>query len=286
MLQSIPRIALLGALAASPAAAARPSVAVTVAPLAEIVERLAGANVEVVTLVPPGADVESYAVEPSQAAALERAALLVAVGHPAVALEARLVAPWVDRHGEGARVALADHLRGGRGSGNGEPDAAARADPHLWLSPRVVRGAAAELAVELERLLPAEAAAIRSRAVALTAEIAAVEERLGRRLGAHGGRFLIDHPSLGHLARELGLEQVALENEGKEPTPAQLARLVERARRDGYRVVLVQRGASRRGAELLAREIGAELVEIDALARDWLANLERLGEALARAVVR
>jgi len=277
------RLAALFALAAAPAAgAARPLVAVSIAPLAGVVERLAGASVEIVTLIPPGVDVETYGPTPRQVAALERAALVVAIGHAAIPLEARQLAPWLARRPAVRRVALVDFDPRGA---EAEPGGHAHGDPHLWTSPGVMRAAAAELTSALAALLPAEADAVRVRGAAFDAEVAALDARLAARL-AGGGRFLVDHPSLGYLAREYGLEQVALEHEGKEPTPAQLARLVDRARRDRFRVVLVQRGASRRGAELLAREIGAELVEVDPLARDWLANLERLGEALARAVVR
>jgi zinc transport system substrate-binding protein len=262
------------------AAAERPMVVVSVAPQRGIVERLAGASVDLLTLIPTGSDVETYAPSAQQAARLEHAALVFWVGHPAVPLEARLLAPWLARRPGVPRVALVDHDPAGSG---GEP--ARRGDPHLWTSPRVVRGAAAELTEALARLLPDEATAIRARGAAFDAEIAALDTRLTARL-AGGGRFLVDHPSLGYLARDYGLEQRALEQDGKEPTPKQLARLVAWARSAGVRVVLAQRGASRRGAELLARETGAELLEVDPLAPDWLDGIERLGAALERAVVK
>ncbi|MCM2270550.1 MAG: zinc ABC transporter substrate-binding protein, partial [Thermoanaerobaculia bacterium] len=268
MLRTVHLLALTLA-TAGPAAAARPIVAVSVAPQRGIVERIAGGSVEVVTLIPAGTDVESYAPSAQQMARLERAALVFFVGHRGVPLETRLIEPWLERHPTVPRVTLVDdEITAVQGHDPAHRDGA-HGDPHLWLSPRLVRRAAAALTERLAHLLPAEATAIRVRGAAFDAEIAALDARLRAQL-AGGGRFLIDHPSLGHLGREYGLEQVALEHDGKEPTPAQLARLVAQARRDGYRVVLAQRGASRRGAELLARETGAELVEIDPLAPDWL----------------
>ena len=266
------------------AAAERPMVVVSVAPQRGIVERLAGASVDLLTLIPTGSDVETYAPSAQQAAGLERAALVFWVGHPAVPLEARLLAPWLARRPGVPRVALVDHDPAGTG---GEParHGESHGDPHLWTSPRVVRGAAVELTEALAALLPDEAMAIRARGAAFDAEIAALDGRLAARL-AGGGRFLVDHPSLGYLARDYGLEQRALEHDGKEPTPKQLARLVAWARGAGVRVVLAQRGASRRSAELLARETGAELLEVDPLAPDWLDGIERLGAALERAVVK
>lgn len=264
----------------------RPVVAVSVAPLREIAARLAGGAVEVVTLLPPGADVETFATTVEQIAALERAQLVFRVGHPAFALESRLIDPRLARRQAVDVVTLADHARVLAGSTPGAGYAGERGDPHLWVSPRIVRGATAELAVRLARLLPREAEAIRGRAVALESEITGLESRLAARIGGRGGRFLIDHPSLGYLAADHGLEQIAIEQEGKEPTPAQLARLIARARRDRFRFVIVQRNVARRAAEVLAREIDAELLEIDPLASDWLANTERIGDVLARALVR
>jgi putative heme degradation protein len=41
---------------------------------------------------------------------------------------------------------------------------------------------------------------------------------------------------------------------------------------------------SRRSAELVAAEIGARVVELDPLARDWLQNLRHIAEALHEAL--
>jgi zinc transport system substrate-binding protein len=92
------------------------------------------------------------------------------------------------------------------------------------------------------------------------------------------------HPAWGYLAAGLGLEQVAVEQEGKEPSPAELAALVDRARADRVRVVFVQPQGSPDAALVFAREVGARVEVIDPLARDWPDNLRRVAEALAGAL--
>ncbi|MCB1007460.1 MAG: zinc ABC transporter substrate-binding protein [Acidobacteria bacterium] len=249
---------------------------VTLAPMEQVVLRLAGDAVEVESFVPAGADVETFAPTPRQMAALARADLLFEVGHPGVLLESRQIDPFLARHPEIARLRLADV-----GAPLADPD-----DPHLWLSPRRMRAAAAALADLLARRLPADAEAIAARARELDGEIAALDRDLTARFAAAKGRaFLVFHPALGAFAADYGLEQVAIEREGKEPSPTWLARTLEWARAAGVRVVLVQRGKPTRAAAVVAGELGARTVEIDPLDADWLGGVRRTAEAVEEALV-
>ncbi len=77
---------------------------------------------------------------------------------------------------------------------------------------------------------------------------------------------------------------MAIESEGKEPVARQLIPLIERERRAGTHIVFVQPGFPRKSAELIAREIGGELVEVDPLAGEWLSNMRHVSVAFARAL--
>jgi zinc transport system substrate-binding protein len=150
-----------------------------------------------------------------------------------------------------------------------------------------VRAAAVELTARLVDLLPTAAGEIRARSASLDAEIAALDAELAERLARPRARsFLVFHPALGILAGDYGLEQVAIERDGKEPSPAQLARTVEWARRERVRVVLVQRGLPTRAAEAIAREIGGRTLEIAPLDVDWLGSMRRIAAALEVALDR
>ena len=85
---------------------------------------------------------------------------------------------------------------------------------------------------------------------------------------------MVFHPSWGYFAHTYGLEQVAIEIEGKAPKPAQLKELIERARKDGIKFVFVQPQFSARSAKLIAGEIGGQVVYVDPLAEDWVGNLQ------------
>ena len=81
---------------------------------------------------------------------------------------------------------------------------------------------------------------------------------------------MVFHPAWSHLACEYGLLQMAIEAGGKEPGPAQLVATIEEARREGIRVIFVQKGFSDRSARVIAAELGARVEPLDPLARDWL----------------
>ncbi|HEX6202849.1 MAG TPA: hypothetical protein VF100_07595, partial [Thermoanaerobaculia bacterium] len=75
-------------------------------------------------------------------------------------------------------------------------------------------------------------------------------------------------------------EQVAIEREGKEPGPRELAARIAAARAEGFATVFTQRGFAERPARVIAGEIGARVVPLDPLARDWDDNLLAVARAL------
>jgi zinc transport system substrate-binding protein len=74
-----------------------------------------------------------------------------------------------------------------------------------------------------------------------------------------------------------------VETGGKEPTPRVLGALIEKARAEKVKVIFVQAQFPAESARTAARAAGAELVSLDPLAADWLANVKTMGDALKRA---
>lgn len=268
----------------SPAAAPPVAVAVTVAPLAWLADEVGGERVATTVMIPPGHEPHAYEPSPREMAALDRARVFVAVGHPLLATERRHLDPALAARPEIVVVRLAEAGEalpeptpddGEDHHGHGDDD------PHLWLSPARMRAAAEELAGALARVDPAGAAgyrerleAVRRRIGEVDREVAALVEGLPRR------RFLVVHPAWGAFAEHYGIEQVAVEREGKEPGPRELAERIAAARAEGFATVFTQRGFADRPARVIADEIGARVVPLDPLARDWDDNLLAVARAL------
>jgi zinc transport system substrate-binding protein len=284
-------LALLGAfLGWAPGGAQPLLVGVSVAPQGFLVERLGGDAVKVVTMIPPGAgvDVESYTPTPRQMIDLAAVEVYFKVGHPAFVLEQRYLKPFLEQNPKVQVIDMSvDAATLVAKNAEGLVLWGAHGDPHLWTSPPLMRLMAGKLAEVLRQRLPQRRAAIDDNLRRLQQEIDLLDQELRRILGnAEGKSFLIYHPALGLLASAYGLEQVAIEDEGKEPDPARLARLIDKCRQEKIKAILVQRGLPSRASEMLARATGAAQIEIDPLAYDWLSNTRALGQAIARGLER
>ena len=252
-------------------------VTASVPPQAWLVRRIGGERVRVEVLLPPGSSVHTFEPSPRQVRRAAGSRLLVEVGHPALLFERRLIA--------GMRPGAVEVVSTAAGAAPLPAAAGEEIDPHVWLSPAAMRSTAREIAAALERLDPAGAPRYRAGLAALLADLEGAEAEARRLLAdPPQRRIYVYHPAWGYLLREVGLEQVALESHGKEPSPRQLRALVESARRDGARAIFVQRGFADRPARAIADEIGAEVVPLDPLAEDWAANLPRVAAELRGAL--
>lgn len=261
-------------------------VAVSIAPQAGVVERIGGDRVDVAVLVPPGGSPATYEPSPQQLARLGGAAFLVSIGVP---FEGALL-PRLERVAADLRVV--DGLAGIRRDPMESPvvghDAhghAGRPDPHVWLDP--VRLAAHARTVT-DALVDADAggeAWYRSRLEELEAELQAVDRRVTELLAPFEGRkVLVFHPAYGYLLRRYGLEQLAVEVEGKEPSPRQLAAVADAASEAAARVVFVQPQFAGGAAATVARSIGGRLETLDPLPEDPVRGIEEMARRIAAAL--
>ena len=257
------------------AADSKPVVAVSVAPFGYLVERLAGDTVHVLVMVPAAASPATHEPTMGQMQQLSKATLYVKVGDPAFAFENSWLGRLLDHNRQMNIVDASRHatLDGG--------------DPHLWTSPLVMRGVAQEIAVALENLLPDESDAIQSNLQGLLAEIDALDRQIKELLAEHVGKtFYVFHPAWGWFAANYGLKQVSIEQHGAhgtEPSPEELASVIDAARLDQASVIFVQPQFSSRSAQVIAEQVGMRVVALDPLAADWLDNMRRVAIALREA---
>jgi zinc transport system substrate-binding protein len=264
-------------------------IAVSVPPQAYFVERIGGDHVHVDVMIPPGYSHVDYPLTPRQVAALSRARLYVAVGHPAFEFERIQLAP-VLQDLPGLRVV--DMSRGmrflegpGEGSEAEDGHGHAEGDPHVWVAPDTVAVAARNIAAALEEIDPTHAAEYRANLARFEAEIVALDREIRARLaGARGEGFMVYHPTWGYFAREYGLRQVAIEAEGKEPSAQRLIHLINQARQEKVKVIFVQAGFPRKSAQVIAEAVGGRVLVADPQDPDWLGNLQRVSRELQEAL--
>ncbi len=253
-------------------------------------------NIEV--MVEPGANPHTYEPKPSQMKKLASSQAYFAVG---ISFEDS----WLDKftgvnpslkivHTDAGidKLAMADHHDDAghpeeehHGEEHHAEEHHGGPDPHIWLSPALVKKQAETMKNALAGLFPDKAAFYQDNLNAFIREIDLLDADLRTVLrGKEGMQFMVFHPSWGYFARDYGLEQVAVEIAGKEPKPHQLRQLIEQARSQKIHVIFVQPQFSTKSAKLLAKEISGEVIPLDSLAEDWFKNMRLVAEKLRTAV--
>jgi zinc transport system substrate-binding protein len=274
----------------APDRVSKPIVAVSIPPQRYFVEKIAGDLVDVLVMVPPGSSPHTYEPKPAQMAALSKAALYFTIGiefekawvgrlaatnpHPAIVPTDSGIAkiPLSGEPAPGTTPAGAGY-DGRRHQG---------LDPHIWLSPELVKQQAAIITAALCRTDPPHTAFFRHNDSLFVREISRLQDTVRHLLsGRKGGEpFMVFHPAWGYFAKEFGLREVAIEVEGKEPSPREMVEITDLARREGVKTIYVQPQFSRRSAEIIAREIGARVAVADDLAQSWEENLVHFAASL------
>ena len=253
------------------------SVYVSILPQKFFVRQICKQLADIQVMVPPGASPATYEPKPRQMAAISKTRIYFSIGVPfekawlkkIAATNPEMVVVSTDRGIKKIPMAVHHHRADENQPGHGT------LDPHIWLSPPLVILQARTILKALQDADPAHRSAYEINYRAFISQLSDLDAELRSIFsGRSGQRFMVFHPSWGYFAHTYGLEQVAIEIEGKAPKPAQLKELIERARKDGIKFVFVQPQFSARSAKLIAGEIGGQVVYVDPLAEDWVGNLQ------------
>lgn len=271
-------------------AAAKPVLVVTLPPQRWLVRQLAGDAVEIEVMVSPGQNPHTFEPTGRQLARLAAARGWLTIGLPfeqTLLAKIRGTTPNLAAFPMDRQVGRLAEDRAAHGHAHADAlaDCTAGADPHVWLSPAGMAQLATNTCAALQTLLPGQRAAFNEALAAFSHRMAGLQRELEATLQAVKGRtFWVYHPSWGYFARSFGLVQVAVEADGREPVPRELARLVERARQARIRVLFADPQVDPRPVRSLAAQLGAEVAELDPLAEDWDTNLRHVATALAAAL--
>jgi len=246
-------------------------ISVSIAPFKYFVEGIAGENFSVNVMVPAGANPHIYEPYPEQLTRLRHSVAYISNGYLGFEMT------WLDRFYEMNRsmkkLSLGDVIDPIAPEHHHEGDHIENADPHYWVSPLCAMKMAASIKDFLIELDPKNSREYNENFNILAGKIGEVDS-LARELSSSssGKSFMIYHPNLGYLARDYGLKEIAVENEGKEPSPSRLRELIDLAKEDNLKVIMVQREYDTRNAKAIADEAGGSVIVIDPLSEDWFAS--------------
>ena len=280
---------------------------VGILPMADFVQRIGGQHVEVEVLVGPGKSPHTFAPTPQQMAALERCEAYFSLGLP---FEERLIAkiaasmPTLNvvdcreglelrmmeageahHHEEGEEHEHEQAETQAHKEDHGPTLSAAEMDPHVWLDPKRVKIIAETICGELCRLDPARRPEYQANLLNFVTELNELDARITNTLAPLKGReFFVFHPAFGYFGDSYGLKQVPVEIEGKDPTPQQIATLIEKAKKEGVKVIFVQPQFSLHIAQAIAKEIGGAVAPLDDLPENYIQSMDEMAKKLADAL--
>lgn len=237
-----------------------------------IVQGQSGVTVELLLPARLGCP-HDYALTPQDMQKLRRAEVLIING---LGLEEFLGAPLQRAH---PGLVVIDSSRGLAGiiSSRNEPATAgdhdhdhdddhAAANPHLFASPRMAARQVVNIAAELARLDPSAAPRYQRNAAAYAGHLDALADEfvaLGKTL--NNRRIITQHGVFDYLARDMGLDIVAVvqEHPGQEPAAAEMLALIRQAKAREVGGLFTEPQYPAKVAEIIAREAGIASTILD-----------------------
>ena len=259
---------------------------VSILPQKYFVERIGKEQVKVEVMVNPGESPATFNPNPKKMSLLSQAKLYFSIGVPFETI-------WIDRiqsiHSNLQFVPLHDeaHDKSGTDQGHGHPSRHSHgsSDPHIWTSPAKVKLMAKKIKETLVRAEPQKEKYFEANLRAFHNDLDALDRDIREILArSDNHRFLVFHPAWSYFAEDYGLEQISIEDGGKEPGARTLQKIIEKGKKLGIKVIFVQKQFSLSIAKKIAKMIGATVREMDPLAEDYLENMRLTATAISGAL--
>ncbi len=276
---------------------------VSILPQVEFVEAVGGEYVDVRALIPPGASPATYEPKPSDLMAIEKAELYFQNGHlpfehshtqrikslnsdlDIVDTSQNVTLRYFDEEEHHDHDPSPEEASDAHDNHEVDTDADTSShgsvDQHYWLSPLQVKEQLFLIQQKLSEHDPERSVYYQEQAAQYKKELDELHEAFRSQLGNLSSRtFLVFHPSLGYIARDYNLTQVAIEHDGKDPTIAQLQETIQIAEEENISVIFVQEQFNQNIARSVAEQIDAQVVTLNPLARNYLENMYTIAAQL------
>jgi len=275
-------------------------VAVSILPQQEFVEKIAGDNVDTILMIPPGASPATHELSPGQLRELTKARAYFIVGSELPFEQVWLkkieginedmlivdcskgidiIDTETDEHGGEENTRLEDSDENIQKDGDHAHEGS---DPHVWTSPINAKIMVENTYLGLIEIDPENKDIYLKNKESYLKELDEADSMIREKLMEGEERsFMTYHPSWGYFAAEYGLDMITIENEGKEPSPQDMQRVIDKAKEKNIKTIFVQAQFSKQSAETIASAIDGKVVVVDPLAKDYVGNLEIISEAFS-----
>ena len=239
------------------------TVTVTISPYKYFVDQIAKGKVDVNVMVSNGNNPETYEPYAQQMMELSKSALYLKVG--SIGFEQTWMKKLQDNAPDMKVIDTSVGIKPAKTPGG-------NIDPHVWMSCSNARIIASNILKALCQLEPKNKAFFEKNYQSLLSIIDKRDSTIKESFKKDPDlvrKFVIYHPILTYFARDYQLEQLAIEEEGREPSAAQLKSLIERARKEKIKFCLIQAEFANRNTTTFINESHTKPMNINPLQDDW-----------------
>jgi zinc transport system substrate-binding protein len=236
-------------------------IAVTILPYSGIVKEIGGNKIDITVLVPPNSACETYEPTPVDIAKAAQSEIYFSVGAN-YAFEKNLVKSITENY---KNVMVIDCSAGLEVREN---------NPHLWLYSAGLKKIAENIYNSLVKVKPQSAEYFTKNKERYFKQIDSADAEIKNNLAQIKQRkILVFHPSWLYFAEYYNLEQIAIENEGKEPTAQDLKNMVDLAKKYKITTLYLEPNTAPEAAMAIKEELKGVNVLLNPMEEDILKNL-------------
>lgn len=259
-----------------------PTIMVTIEPLRYFTEAIVGDLFEVISMVPNGTSPETYDPTPQQLISFAKSEAYFRIGYIGFELS------WMDKlqtnnpsvpiydTSEGIElIYAAEHNHADHHHHGG-------VEPHTWNSTINAKIIAQNILSSIIKLDSVNKDFYKANYNNLIQEISDTDKKI-QDLFANNNinkGFMIYHPALSYFARDFDLEQISIEEEGKEPTPGHLKKLIQECMKKNIHVIFIQPEFDKKNAEVIAEQTKSKIIPINPLTYHWHDEMLNVAKAL------
>lgn len=250
------------------------TITVSIRPQKFILQQIAGDRFKVNVLVPDGSGPETYEPTAVQMKEISRSRLCFITG--LLDFEKSWIPKVAEMYPELPIINTSQGINLIKGHEKHHSEAHHHGvDPHIWLSLKAVKIQGQTMLKSLISVDSPNKSYYTKNYLRFVTQLESVDSLIRTKYLKFGQpvSFMIYHPSLSYYAMDYGVEQIPIEVEGKEPSPAYMKDIIDLAAKKKIQTVFYSAQFDKRSAETVAKQLNISLTSFNPLEENVEQNL-------------
>ena len=252
----------------------------SVPPLRWLTQKIAGDDFEVISIVQPNMNHELFEPKPSDLKILENSKVFFT--YNMLGFEETISDSLSDKNKIVNVLDGVDKNLFIKGDHDHEHEGHGGIDPHVWFSLDMMPKIAENIKNELSKLYPDKKETFEKNYNAFITELNQVKAELSQKMASKTKKsFMIYHPALNYFLKNYAIEEISIEQEGKEPSAQQIKEIIDEAKEHNITTILVQPQFPKQSAEAISKEIpNSKVAEFNVDKENVFENLKQFVDYL------